>query len=63
MSKITAYQIKDMVLDEIHDIQRQHYNERKNITWKEQKNIIEKNITEYEKKNKIKFDVISRDDI
>lgn len=58
MFKISKLNPKDTVLDEIHTIQRKHFEERKGMTWQEEKNCIDKNVHNFEKQHNLKLKII-----
>lgn len=63
MNKISEYNPKDTVLDEIHSIQKRKHSERKDLRWEEEKNLIDKNVNDFGKKHKIKFKIVAPDKV
>ena len=62
MNKISEQIPQDTVLDEIHSVQKKYSSERGNLTWIEEKNIINNKVAEFSKKQNILFKIIRLDE-
>lgn len=63
MDRESKSNCKDTILDEVHAIQKKHYKERKNLTWEQEKELINNNVSKFESKYGIRFKVVSPKDL